>query len=175
MLTVHNFVVSCNANKIKLDAFKDYPLLLIVNVPTAEFPFAEKHFLELEKLHKSFKSLSVLGIFCMQFSQTKKSWNPFYVEPNFDFDEEGERQVLISKYNITFPIFDKIIVNGPNEHSLFNFLKHRVISESLLSNFFSNSIKWNFTKFLCVNGVPVKRFEPSDSILVIETEIKKFL
>jgi glutathione peroxidase len=58
-------------------------------------------------------------------------------------------------YSVTFPIFEKIEVNGSNTHPLYEFLKSTV--PGFLG---TTSIKWNFTKFL-VNrsGVPINRYD----------------
>ena len=83
------------------------------------------------------------------------------------------RDYVEQEFSVNFPIFDKILVNGPNAHPLYRFLKSTVKYDSLWANFFSNSIKWNFTKFLCVNGIPLKRFEPLDSFSQIEDLIRR--
>ena len=64
-----------------------------------------------------------------------------------------------STYNVTFPLFAKIDVNGSDAHPLFKFLKSE--RKGLLG---SESIKWNFTKFLVgADGTVLKRYAPTDT------------
>jgi glutathione peroxidase len=57
-------------------------------------------------------------------------------------------------YDVTFPLFSKVAVNGKDAHPLFRFLKHA--KPGLLG---SESIKWNFTKFLVDrNGAVIERY-----------------
>ena len=53
---------------------------------------------------------------------------------------------FVAKYGVTFPIFDKIDVNGPNTHPLYKFLKEQK-SEPGVAGFLGNDIKWNFAKY----------------------------
>jgi len=76
---------------------------------------------------------------------------------------------MVQKFGITFPLFDKIDVNGPTAHPLFAFL------QKFLPGMPTNAIKWNFAKFLCVNGVPVKRYAPTTSPQSIEPDIVEAL
>eukprot|EP00056_Hartaetosiga_gracilis_P010914 m.163179 g.163179 ORF g.163179 m.163179 type:complete len:81 (-) comp13413_c0_seq1:161-403(-) len=65
---------------------------------------------------------------------------------------------------------DKVFVNGSNAHPLFKFLKSR------LSGSFGAFIKWNYTKFVCDrDGVPVKRFAPSDEPNKMEPLLRELL
>lgn len=56
-------------------------------------------------------------------------------------------------------------VNGADAHPLFVFLKHK------LDGFITSDIKWNFTKFLIVDGAPFKRFATTTSPMSIEQDI----
>jgi len=70
-------------------------------------------------------------------------------------------------YGVSFPMMAKIEVNGDNAHPLFQWLKEQ--APGLLG---TESIKWNFTKFLVGrNGQPLKRYAPSESPEAIEREI----
>ena len=87
------------------------------------------------------KGLVVLGFPCNQFGGQ---------EPGTD---EQIKQFCTSKYNVTFPMFDKLEVNGANRHPLYVALAG---SESP----FPGNIKWNFNKFLIgKDGKIVKRFD----------------
>ena len=68
-----------------------------------------------------------------------------------------------------FDIFDKIAVNGACTHPLYTYLKEKKPGIGAI-------IKWNYTKFLIGrNGVPVKRYGPSEAPLEAEDDIKKEL
>ena len=74
------------------------------------------------------------------------------------------------KYKTTFPLFNKVDVNGSNEEPLFAFLK------SQQKGILSNKIKWNFTKFLVDrNGNVLERFAPTTTPDKIEDKIKTIL
>lgn len=78
----------------------------------------------------------------------------------FGAQEPGDAQEIASfcslNYGVSFPLFAKIAVNGPEAHPLFNELKRR--APGLLG---SQRIKWNFTKFLLTaDGQRVTRFAP---------------
>jgi len=99
----------------------------------------------LEKLYQKYKNkgLIILGFPCNQFLNQEPG--------NATSITEG----CLLNYGVTFPIFNKIEVNGPNCHPVFKFLKHQ------LSGFLGSHIKWNFTKFVInKEGIPVKRFAP---------------
>ena len=74
------------------------------------------------------------------------------------------------KYEVSFPIFAKIEVNGDNAHPLYEYLKQAK------TGLLFSSIKWNFTKFLIdQNGEVVKRYSPQDLPKKIEVDIKVLL
>jgi len=105
--------------------------LLIVNV-ASRCGFTPQY-AALEALHRRFRSrgFAVLGFPCDQFG---------HQEPG----DEGEIAGFCKQnYDVTFPLFAKTEVNGDNAHPLFNALKKA--APGLLG---SQSIKWNFTKFL---------------------------
>ncbi len=100
----------------------------------------------LEELHKKYtaRGFEVLGFPCNQFGGQ---------EPG---DAEEIKNFCSLNYEVTFPLFRKVDVNGKGAHPLFAFLKRA--KRGLLG---SESIKWNFTKFLVDrNGVVVGRFAP---------------
>jgi glutathione peroxidase len=79
--------------------------------------------------------------------------------------------VIICTYDVTFPLFAKIEVNGSKAHPLYTYLK-----KAQPGLFGSEAIKWNFTKLL-VNrdGQVLKRYAPSDTLEKIEDDLKKML
>ena len=110
-----------------------------------------------EKLHD--KGLTVLGFPCNQFGAQE----PGGAEEIGAFCEKN--------YGVTFPIFAKIDVNGPQAHPLFQYLKDA--KPGVLG---SEAIKWNFTKFLVDRtGEPVARYAPQTKPEDLEKPIKKLL
>jgi glutathione peroxidase len=74
-------------------------------------------------------------------------------------------------YGVTFPMFDKIDVNGGDTHPLFEHLKSE--APGLLG---SKTVKWNFTKFLVDSkGVVVRRYAPKALPEAIESDIRELL
>jgi glutathione peroxidase len=120
--------------------------LLIVNV-ASRCGFTPQYE-GLEALYRRFRErgFTVLGFPCDQFG---------HQEPG---DEAEIGNFCRTQYDISFPLFAKIEVNGPNAHPLYRYLcKAR---PGLLG---LSSIKWNFTKFLVsTTGEPVRRFAPAD-------------
>jgi glutathione peroxidase len=93
------------------------------------------------------KGLMVLGFPCDQFG---------HQEPG---DEAEIRNFCSTSYDVTFPLFSKVEVNGEGVHPLYKWLKSE--GKGILG---SESIKWNFTKFLVDrNGHVVKRYAPTDT------------
>ena len=120
--------------------------LLIVNV-ASKCGFTPQY-AGLEALYRKYRDrgLVVLGFPCDQFG---------HQEPG---DEAEIRNFCSLTYDVTFPLYSKIKVNGPDAHPLYRFLK-----ESRPGLLGSEAIKWNFTKFLIDrSGEPVKRFAPND-------------
>jgi len=134
-------------------------VLLIVN--TASKCGFTPQYAGLEQLYKRYKDRGfvVLGFPCNQFAGQ---------EPG----SEAEIASFCSlNYGVTFPMFAKIDVNGPNRHPLYRHLISR--KPGLLG---SGSIKWNFTKFLVDReGRVVKRFGPAVKPEKIEADIRGLL
>lgn len=157
--SIYDFTVTdIDGNTIKLDKYKD-KVLLIVN--TASKCGFTKQYAGLEELYKKYKGqdLVVLGFPCNQFANQ---------EPG-DMNEIKEFCSLT--YQVDFPMFSKIDVNGNNAHPLYQFLKQKA-----KGIFGLESIKWNFTKFL-VNrqGHVVKRYSPAKNPLSLTIDIEKLL
>ena len=133
--------------------------LLIVNV--ASKCGLTPQYEGLQKIYDEYKDRNfvVLGFPCNQFGGQ---------EPGTD-KEIGEFCDI--NYSVTFPIFSKIKVNGPEAHPLFKLLK-----SDKPGIFRTQSIKWNFTKFLInKNGNMVERFSPRVEPKYIRKEIEKVL
>ena len=119
----------------------DGKVLLIVNV--ASHCGFTPQYKALEAVYEKYKDkgFAVLGFPCNQFGAQEPGSN------------EEIKQFCSSKYNVTFPMFDKLEVNGPARHPLYVALAGQ-------DSPFPGDIKWNFTKFLVSrDGKILKRFE----------------
>lgn len=120
--------------------------LLIVNV-ASQCGFTPQY-AGLEALHRRFRErgFAVLGFPCDQFG---------HQEPG---DEAAIRKFCTDKYDVTFPMFAKIEVNGANTHPLYQTLKEE--APGVLG---TQAIKWNFTKFLVDRQLRVvRRYAPRE-------------
>jgi glutathione peroxidase len=157
MKKITDFVVNDNnLNEVDLSVH-DGKVILVVNV--ASECGLTYHYEGLQELYNKFssKGLEILAFPCNQFGAQEPGTND---EIKFFCTE---------KYNVTFPLFNKIDVNGPNEDPLYTFLKNVSSVESDVKD-----IEWNFTKFLFKkNSELFKRYdprvEPSDLIEDIES------
>ena len=133
--------------------------LLIVNV-ASRCGFTPQY-AGLEALHREFKDrgFAVLGFPCNQFGAQEPGSN----------DEIA--RFCSTQYDVTFPMFAKVDVNGPATHPLFRLLKSS--RKGLMG---TESIKWNFTKFLVDrDGNVVRRYAPADSPKTIRGDIVPLL
>ena len=151
-------VQDSRGGEVKMSEFKN-KTLLIVNV--ASKCGLTPQYVGLQKIFDEFKDRNflVLGFPCNQFGG----------------EEPGSNQEISEfceiNYSVTFPIFSKIKVNGPEAHPLFKLLK-----QDKPGIFRTQSIKWNFTKFLINNnGKIVERFSPRVEPKYIRKEIEKVL
>ena len=145
-------------NEVLMSDYKN-KVVLIVNVASA--CYFTPQYKGMEKLYKSFKEkgFEVLGFPCNQFAEEEKGTN------------EEILNFCTSQFDVSFPMFEKIEVNGTNAHPLFKFLKKAV--KGFLG---SESIKWNFSKFLVdQSGNVVKRYGSLDAPKAIEGDIKNLL
>lgn len=144
--TVHDFSVkSIDGKSISL---KDYQGKVLVIVNTATKCGLAGQFTELETIYQTYKDqgLVVLGFPSNQFMNQEPGTN------------EEVKQACELNFGVTFPLFEKIDVNGDNESPLYTHLKAQ--KKGMLGR----NIKWNFTKFLVdENGVVLERFGPKDS------------
>jgi len=133
---------SLQGKEIKMEQFKGKTVLVVNTASKCGFT---PQYAGLEKLYEKYKDqgLVILGFPCNQFGKQ---------EPG---TEKEIQEGCLVNYGVTFPMFNKIDVNGENAHPLYTYLK------SELSGVLGGRIKWNFTKFLIdKNGNPVKRFAP---------------
>ena len=134
-------------------------VLLIVN--TASKCGFTPQYEGLEALYRKHKGqgFTVLGFPCNQFGAQ---------EPG---DAAEIANFCSLTYEVSFPMFAKIEVNGPKVHPLYAYLKAQ--KKGLLG---SEGIKWNFTKFLIDRaGKVVRRYAPADKPQAIEDEVERLL
>ena len=158
MTNIYQFEAELLDGKNK--SFADYEgkVLLIVN--TASKCGFTPQFAGLEKLYEKYKDqgLEVLGFPCNQFGGQDPGSN----------DQIGA--YCQKNYGVTFPMFSKVDVKGPEAHILFRYLTNN--SKGILGN----GIKWNFTKFLIGrDGKVLNRFAPTTKPEELENEVEAAL
>ncbi len=134
-------------------------VILIVNV-ASKCGFTPQY-AGLQSLYRKFhqRGFSVLGFPCDQFGQQ---------EPG---DEDEIRRFCTQTYDVTFPMFAKIEVNGAHTHPLYRYLKQQ--QPGILR---SQAIKWNFTKFLIDRqGLVLRRYGSVDKPESIEPDVAALL
>jgi len=159
MTTVHDFTAKAlSGEDVSLADFRG-KVLLIVN--TASKCGFTPQYAGLEKLHEELspRGFAVLGFPCNQFGQQ---------EPG---DAQEIQKFCSLSYNVTFPMFAKIDVNGANAHPLYEFLKSE--KSGLLG---IEAIKWNFSKFLVdQEGRVVERYAPTTTPASLKGDIEALL
>lgn len=159
MSSIYDFKVqTIQGEDTTLSTYKN-KVLLIVNV-ASKCGFTRQYD-GLEALYRKYKDqgLVVLGFPCNQFGSQ---------EPGTEKEIQNFCRV---NFGVTFPMFSKINVNGEDTHPLYQYLKSQ--QPGLLG---TESIKWNFTKFLVdKEGNVVKRFGSSTKPVELEEEIEALL
>jgi len=148
---------SLTGEKRSMAEFKD-KVVIVVN--TASKCGLTPQYEGLEELSKKYKDegLVILGFPCNQFGMQ---------EPG---NAQNIQEFCELNYDVSFPMFSKIEVNGQNAHPLYKYLK------SKKGGWFNSAIKWNFTKFVIdKTGKPVERFAPTTKPQDMEPLIKKLL
>ena len=174
-------VTDSEGNEVSLAEYKG-KVLLIVNTAT-QCGFTPQY-KELEELYEKYRKegLEILDFPCNQFGQQA----PGTIQEIHDF--------CTANFDIQFPQFDKVDVNGAKAAPLYTFLKSQKGFSGfdlkdkmgkMLDEMFRKrnpkydknaDIKWNFTKFLISSdGSVVKRYEPTEKMSDVETDIKKEL
>ncbi len=158
MSAIYDFKALNNkGEEVDFSQFKG-KVLLIVN--TASKCGFTPQYDGLENLYQHYKDLGlvVIGFPCDQFAHQEPGSN------------EEIAEFCRLNHGVTFPLMDKIEVNGDNAHPIYQYLKKAA------KGFFGNRIKWNFTKFLISrDGQRVKRYGPAFSPKAIEKDIQDFL
>jgi glutathione peroxidase len=159
MSTIYDIEVTTIAGeRLQLDAYRGR-ILLIVNV-ASQCGFTPQY-AGLEAMYRKYSSrgFAVLGFPCDQFG---------HQEPG---NEAEIKNFCQRSYDVTFPLFAKIEVNGPREHPLYRFLK-----STRRGFLWTKAIKWNFTKFLVdQKGNVVRRYAPVVAVERIEPNLKRLL
>jgi glutathione peroxidase len=151
-------VATIDGQPRRLDAFRGQ-VLLVVNV-ASRCGFTPQY-ADLEALYRRHRAegFAVLGFPCNQFLQQ---------EP---LDEAQIKKFCSLSYDVTFPLFAKVEVNGPAAHPLYRFLK--AACRGILG---TKAIKWNFTKFLIDrHGTPIRRYAPRTGVERIERDLRPLL
>ena len=156
--TIYSFTVNAlTGGTIDFASFKGKKIL-VVNV-ASECGYTPQY-AGLEKLYENYKDkLVIVGFPCNQFGAQ---------EPG---TEAQIAQFCAATYDVSFPMFAKVDVNGDKTHPLYRLLKHA--APGLLG---SEAIKWNFTKFLISrNGKVLERFAPQTEPSSIAKAVEKAL
>jgi|TARA_Y100000816_G_C25963143_1_gene502575 glutathione peroxidase len=159
MNNIYDIHIKDSSNKeVSMSKFEG-KTLLIVNV--ASKCGLTPQYKGLQSLYEEYKDRNfvVLGFPCNQFGGQ---------EPGTNSEINNFCEI---NYSVTFPIFSKIKVNGPDSHPLFKLLKN-----DKPGIFRTESIKWNFTKFLVnSSGKIIDRFSPRVEPKYIRSEIERIL
>jgi glutathione peroxidase len=159
MTTLHDFKVdSLNGTPVDLKQYQG-KVLLVVN--TASKCGFTPQYKGLEEVYQQFrdKGVEVLGFPCNQFGAQ---------EPG-NADEIGA--FCEKNYGVSFPLFEKIEVNGDSAHPLYKYLKSE--APGVMG---TEAIKWNFTKFLVrKDGTVYKRYAPQTEPKELIGDIEKLL
>ena len=159
MTSVYDFsALQINGKSVALNKFKGKAMLIVNTASACGFT---PQFAGLEELHKTYgkKGLVVLGFPCNQFGAQDSGSN----------DEISEFCQL--NYGVSFPMMEKIDVNGSDAHPLFQWLTAE--APGLLG---TKAIKWNFTKFLIgKDGAVLKRYAPTDTPASLAQDVEAAL
>lgn len=159
MTSVYDFTATgIDGDPVELSQFQGSPLLIVNTASQCGFT---PQYRGLEALHRDYadKGLRVLGFPCDQFG---------HQEPG---DEEEIKNFCSLTYDVTFPMFAKIEVNGDAAHPLWKWLKKE--KSGLLG---LSAIKWNFSKFLVGrDGSVIKRYAPTDTPESLADDIRAAL
>ena len=159
MTTIADFTVKTNRGEALDLASKKGNVLLVVN--TASKCGFTPQYDGLEELYQKYKDqgFEVLGFPCNQFGAQ---------EPG---NADEIQEFCKVNFGVTFPLMEKVDVNGPDASPLFDWMKGE--AKGIMG---TTAIKWNFTKFLIDrDGNVVKRYGSTDKPASIERDIEKLL
>ena len=159
MDTIYDFKVKTIDGKTTTLSSYRGNVMLIVNV-ASKCGFTTQYD-GLERLYQTYgaRGLVILGFPCNQFKKQ---------EPG---TEQEIKEFCRLNYGVSFPLFAKVDVNGPEAHPLYSYLKNQC--PGVLG---SEAIKWNFTKFLVDSrGNVLSRHAPSKEPSALEKDIIQLL
>ncbi|KGI78328.1 glutathione peroxidase [Oleiagrimonas soli] len=154
--TVYAFTArDIHGRERRLDEWRGQALLIVNVASRCGFTPQYKGLEALQRQYAA-RGFSVLGFPCDQFG---------HQEPG---DAEDILQFCSTNYDVSFPMFEKIEVNGAQAHPLYAWLRKE--APGVLG---STAVKWNFTKFLIDReGRPVRRYASATTPERIETDIQ---
>ncbi len=159
MATIYDFEAQqIGGGPVPLSQFRGKPLLIVNTASACGFT---PQFAGLEELHRRYaaQGLVVLGFPCNQFGHQDPGSN------------EEIANFCQANYGVSFPMMQKIDVNGGDAHPLYRWLTAE--APGLLG---SKAIKWNFTKFLVgKDGQVLRRYAPQDAPRKLEKDIEAAL
>ena len=157
--SVYDFKVKdINGQEVSMSDYRGKVLLICNVASTCGFT---PQYAGLQKIYDKLKDqgLEILAFPCNQFGNQEKG------------DEQEIKNFCEANYGVTFPIFSKIDVNGAKAEPLFVYLKSQI--KGFMN---TESIKWNFSKFLVNrNGQVEKRYGSLDIPEALEADIKTLL
>lgn len=133
----------CNNSDFPLSQLKGKTVLIVNTASKCHFSV---QLCALEKLYQQYKSdgFTILAFPCNQFDK------------NEPLEGMAIKDYYQKHFAINFEVFDKVMVNGPDTHPLFSYLKSH--TRGIAQN---RAIKWNFTKFLVnAQGQLIARYAP---------------
>ncbi len=158
MTTLNDFTATTLAGDDR--DLSEYAGKVVVVVNTASNCGLTPQYKGLQQLHDTYadRGLVILGFPCNQFANQ---------EPGTSDDVAAFCQV---NYGVTFPMFEKVDVNGTDAHPLYTWLR------SQKGGVLGSSIKWNFTKFLVArDGTVLERYSPTTSPASLAKDIEAAL
>jgi glutathione peroxidase len=159
MSTIYDFsATDITGRETPLSAFRGQVLLIVNTASKCGFT---PQYDGLEALHRDLspRGFAVLGFPCNQFGAQ---------EPG---DEAEIADFCRTSYDVSFPMFGKVEVNGPQAHPLYRWLTAQ--ARGVLG---TRAVKWNFTKFLVDRqGRVARRFAPADKPQALRAAIEPLL
>jgi len=158
-MSVYDFSArSIDGVEVPLSHYRGHTLLIVNLASKCGFT---PQYSGLEALYRKYhdRGFEILGFPCDQFG---------HQEPGSEADIKAFCSLT---YDVTFPMFAKIEVNGKEAHPLYKYLKEE--RPGILG---LEAVKWNFTKFLVGrDGVPLKRYAPADKPESLESAVEEAL
>lgn len=145
-----------NGQEVKMGEFEGKVILVVNTASDCDF---SSQLTELEAVYNEYKDkgLVILGFPCNQFGGKEDRSNEEIAE-------------VYGKLGITFPLFERVDVNGKTADPLFKYLKSKD------PEYFAGEIKWNFTKYLLdKKGKLIKKYAPTVLPEKMKADIESFL